>query len=103
MMPIRFRYLCCYSTKVRTFSTTPPIGLSTLYLHIGPSGDCWTGSSIYAAKHLQPDYVKSILLPLDVDIECLLERLEAQPKTSQKIYDDGELPNCLLERLTKVD
>lgn len=101
---MRFRYLYRYIGRECKFSTIPPSGgLSALYLHIGPSGDCWTGSSIYAAKHLQPDYVKSILLPLEVDVECLLERLEAQPMTSQKIYDDGELPKCLLESLTKVD
>jgi hypothetical protein len=33
-----------------------------LYLHVGPSGDCWTGHSIFAAKHNQPGYIKSIPL-----------------------------------------
>ena len=73
--------------------------LSTLYLHVGPSGDCWTGSSIYAAKHLQPDYVKSIPLPSNVDVDLLLERLEEQSQLSQQIYDSGEFPSGLLESL----
>lgn len=73
--------------------------LEAVYLHIGPSGDCWSGSSIYAAKHLQPGYVKSILLPPHVDVEALLERLDEQPKTSQLIYDDEVLPTGLLESL----
>ena len=33
-----------------------------LYLHVGPSGDCWTGHSIFAAKHNQPGYIKSVPL-----------------------------------------
>ena len=34
-----------------------------LFLHVSPSGDCWTGQEIFAAKHLQPDYVRSIPVP----------------------------------------
>ena len=64
---------------------------------MGPSGDCWTGASIFAAKHLQPDYVKSILLPEKVCVETLLEKLENDPKLTQQIYDQGELPTSLLE------
>jgi hypothetical protein len=90
-----------FVARERAFSAAAPSSesLAALYLHIGPSGDCWTGSSIYAAKHLQPGYVKSILLPPHTDAEALLERLDEQPKTSQQIYDDGVLPAGLLESL----
>jgi hypothetical protein len=69
----------------------------TIYLHLGPSGDCWIGDSIFAAKHLQPDYVKSIALPRDfVSTSSLLETLENDPNLSQKIYDDESIPDSLL-------
>jgi hypothetical protein len=74
-----------------------------LYLHVGPSGDCWTGSSIFAAKHLQPDYVKSIVLPGNVDIDIidsLLEQLEADPSVAQTIYDQETIPPSLLVNLS---
>jgi len=77
-----------------------------LYLHVGPAGECWTGASIFAAKHLQPDYVKSVQLPDDfVDnpsaIEHLLEDLEEDPATAQQIYDSEQIPEALLDK-TKV-
>ena len=67
-----------------------------LYLHIGPAGDCWTGDSIFAAKHLQPDYVKSILLPPKISTERLLETLEDDLELSRKIYDQQVIPESLL-------
>lgn len=67
------------------------------YLHVGPSGDCWAGASIFAAKHLQPDYVRSILLPPLTCVESLLERLEGDPKLAQQIYDDEKELAPLLE------
>ena len=82
----------------------------TLYLHVGPSGDCWTGPSIFAAKHLPPDYVKSI--PLDESlvgvVDRLLELLEAGDDDddgqvwTRIIYDEGILPPKLLVRLREV-
>jgi len=39
----------------------------TMYFHVSPSGDWWTGPSIFAAKHLQPDYVRSIPMPPGFD------------------------------------
>mmetsp|Transcript_22187 Transcript_22187/g.47724 ORF Transcript_22187/g.47724 Transcript_22187/m.47724 type:complete len:167 (-) Transcript_22187:275-775(-) len=39
----------------------------TVYFHVSPSGDWWTGPSIFAAKHLQPDYVRSIPIPPGFD------------------------------------
>lgn len=71
-------------------------GDDKLYLHVGPSGDCWTGTSIFAAKHLQPDYVKSLVLPKDTDISSLLEQLEADPSVAQTIYDEEKIPPSLL-------
>ena len=66
------------------------------------SGDWWTGPSIFAAKHLQPDYVKSIPIPAEFDPnkyfsenEDELENglsWEEQQRLLQKIYDDGKLP-----------
>lgn len=69
-----------------------------MYLHVGPSGDCWTGASLYAAKHLQPDYVKSIPLPpTGVCLDSLLERLEEDLTFTQQIYDAAMLPEWFLE------
>ena len=52
----------------------------SLYLHVPPSGDVWTGHEMFAAKHLQPDYVKSVSLegeaPVIVDGTLLIELLE---------------------------
>ena len=64
-----------------------------VYLHVGPSGDCWTGSSIFAAKHLQPDYVKSV--PLDMSVEHqerLVDILEERTDLAHQIYDTGRIP-----------
>jgi hypothetical protein len=49
---------------------------SLLYLHVGPSGDFWTGHLIFAVKHLQPDYVKSVRLEPGVCVNTLLDLLE---------------------------
>jgi len=75
-----------------------------LYLHIGPSGDCWTGASIFAAKHLQPDYVKSIALPDDFSkddnlVEALLEAIEKDPAVQTQLYDNEQIPLSLLQRV----
>ena len=72
-----------------------------LFLHVGPSGDCWTGSSIFAAKHLQPDYVKSVPLPEEAHIclETLIEVLEDDIQLAQGIYDTEILPETLLDQV----
>lgn len=72
-----------------------------LYLHVGPSGDCWTGSTIFAAKHLQPDYVKSILLPDNICVDSLVEHLEEDSTLMQQAYDDGALPPQVLQQVEK--
>ena len=75
----------------------------TLFLHVGPSGDCWTGPSLFAAKHLQPDYVKSFHLKRGVCGDELLELLEENPWWSQQIYDGQDLPKELETYLEIVD
>lgn len=80
-----------------------------LYLHVGPSGDAWTGYSLYAAKHLQPDYVKS--LPLDAtavneeNVDLFLELLEDDLNEggdwAQTIYDNGRLPEELQQTFSE--
>jgi hypothetical protein len=83
----------------------------TTYLHVGPSGDCWTGDSIFAAKHLQPDYVKSIPLPVAIidgdgdgdgdmqqNIDNLMEVLEDDQELAASIYDSESIPSGLLDR-----
>jgi hypothetical protein len=62
-----------------------------VYLHVGPSGDCWTGPSLFAAKHLQPNYVKSLLLPSHICPETLVEYLEENTILVQQVYDSGIL------------
>jgi hypothetical protein len=70
-----------------------------MYLHVGPAGDCWTGDNIFAAKHLQPDYVKSILLPNDLSAEILLEEMEQDTALGQQAYDTERLPEELIDRV----
>ena len=67
------------------------------FLHVGPSGDCWTGHSIFAAKHLQPDYVKSVKLPAGTNVEILLDLLEDND-LARGIYDSGIVPSGILEQ-----
>lgn len=74
-----------------------------LYLHIGPSGDCWTGHSIFAAKHLQPDYVRSVALPAnfrnDERVEALLEAIGEDSRLQHQIYDDENIPESLFDKI----
>lgn len=74
-----------------------------LYLHIGPGGDSWTGTSLFAAKHLQPDYVKSVMLPEDFEEGCmtteaLLQAIDQDAKLQRQIYDEQTIPPSLLEK-----
>ena len=70
------------------------------YLHLAPDGDYWTGSEIFAAKHLQPDYVRSVPIPppKDFDVEKWLDETfgddeKKQTEALQKIYDERKLPS----------
>lgn len=95
--------------KTRTTATRKRQQLP-LYLHIGPAGDAWTGTELFAAKHLQPDYVKSILLPpLHLDegddaddystatTEALIHAIEQDTALARQIYDEAQIPPSLLE------
>jgi hypothetical protein len=73
-----------------------------LYLHVGPSGDFWTGHAIFAAKHLQPDYVKSVRLEPGVCVDTLLELLEENDDWTREIYDNEAFPEDLLQRLKTI-
>jgi hypothetical protein len=77
-----------------------------LYLHVGPCGDFWTGRSIFAAKHLQPGYVRSVELDVSLDVDALLDLLQKEDDDdngdaswARAIYDEGALPPDLLHRL----
>ncbi|KAL3774478.1 hypothetical protein ACHAW5_001233 [Stephanodiscus triporus] len=75
-----------------------------LYLHVGPCGDFWTGRSIFAAKHLQPGYVRSVELDVSLDVDALLDLLQEEDDDddaswARAIYDEGALPPDLLRRL----
>lgn len=81
---------------------------SPLYLHVGPSGDVWTGESIFAAKHLQPDYVKSVSLEgepaamMENDGSLLTEILESRLDWALEIYDRECLPDALREYILQM-
>jgi hypothetical protein len=88
------------------------VGRKSLYLHIGPSGDAWTGTEIFAAKHLQPDYVRSVLLPIagcdtlhdaaESVLHEMLQTIERDASLQRQIYDEGTIPPTLLERLQSM-
>jgi len=82
-----------------TISNSTKIKEPVMYLHLGPSGDCWTGDSIFAAKHLQPDYVRSIPLKSGTCTDTLLEVLEENENWAQEIYDTQSFPSDLMHRL----
>ena len=68
------------------------------YLHLAPDGDYWTGEAIFAAKHLQPDYVRSVSIPEGFDVEQWLDKTfgddeKKQTEALQNIYDEGKLPS----------
>lgn len=75
----------------------------SIYLHIGPSGDCWTGPSIFAAKHLQPGYVKSIGVHEDIAerLNDLLAMIEEDNDLAIEIYDNCRIPERILSKFRK--
>jgi len=78
---------------------------SALFLHVGPSGDCWTGPSLFAAKHLQPDYVQSLPIPSSHlhQADRLLELLEEHPEWALAVYDTQAFPKELQAALKEQD
>jgi len=94
---------------------------NVLYLHVGPSGDCWVGHSIFAAKHNPPGYVKSIPLmklfeeydddddyddkfiyEIDEERNRLIEILDENPEWAQEIYDTERFPNKLQQYIIET-
>lgn len=73
-----------------------------IYLHMGPSGDCWTGPAVFAAKHLQPGYIKSFPLPTDARIEIIEKLLGEDPALACEIYDSSDI-NLVIKRATTHD
>jgi hypothetical protein len=76
----------------------------TLYLHVAPDGDHWISGELFAAKHLQPDYVKSILIPNEIEMNILktiedFENVDGFDVLMKDVYDTGDLSR-LLERST---
>jgi hypothetical protein len=67
-------------------------GNDQLYLHVAPCGDWWVGTSLFAAKHLEPDYVKSISLPTDFDPDEVFTGEEHDEELLKRIYDEGVIP-----------
>ena len=75
-----------------------------IYLHVAPCGDYWTGYEVFAAKHLNPDYVKSIPIPKDIefDAEEVLEDYQGDVDTLlKKVYDSEDF--SLIERVWDDD
>ena len=75
-----------------------------LYLHVAPDGDHWISGEIFAAKHLQPDYVKSIPIPNESEMNILktiedFENDDGFDVLMKDVYDTGDLSR-LLERST---
>ena len=59
------------------------------YLHVAPCGDHWIAPGLFAAKHLQPDYVRSFG-PLTAKQVCILEECgEGEIYDFVELYDIG--------------
>lgn len=107
------RVLSFTTTMTMAYKTTSISNENKIYLHVGPSGDSWIGDSIFAAKHNQPGYVKSIALVNDDNTQCeysiivnnddqgsrLIEVLEDHPEWAQEIYDTECFPEALRQHL----
>lgn len=103
-----------------SFTTTTAVHVASnnkkIYLHVGPSGDSWIGDAIFAAKHNQPGYVKSIDLFNYDNFVCedtitginddnggvLIEVLEENPEWAQEIYDTECFPETLQQHLKSL-
>ena len=75
-----------------------------IYLHIAPCGDFWTDTEIFAAKHLQPDYVKSI--PISTSLSIDLEEVHGSVDVDldsvlKEVYDTGDV--SILEEVLDIE
>lgn len=87
-----------------------------IYLHVGPSGDSWIGDAIFAAKHNQPGYVKSIPLRNDDNSiwkdtttdfnedmgNLLVDILDEHQEWAQEIYDTECFPESLQKHMQSL-
>ena len=84
------------SSKVASARESVPKGRSGRWLHVSPSGDCFIGDEMFAAKHLSSGYLRSIKLS-DAHMKEFEENVEewysqAPLKELQGIYDSGDIP-----------
>ena len=105
------------TTTTKSYKKTMISDEKKIYLHIGPSGDSWIGDAIFAAKHNQSGYVKSITLTnndeirlFDVNIfsneekgKFLVDVLEEHPEWAQEVYDTECFPKPLLDHLASLE
>ena len=103
----RFGVRTILSKKVSTTSPLLPSDVNkktdVLFLHIAPCGDFWTGHEVFAAKHLQPDYVRSIAIPVEMegDIESLLHYYDGDlDSLLKRAYDERDI-SIIIENLCK--
>lgn len=95
------------TTTTTSTGTSSSSATDYYYLHIGPSaGDCWTSTTdMFAAKHLPPEYVKSIRLRADlISPELVVELVEQDNNLQHSMYDavgDLDAADFLLQRLSK--
>ena len=64
---------------------------------MAPCGDYWTGHEVFAAKHLNPDYVKSIPVPIKMKSEGAdVGNIEYEFNPDEILQDyDGDLDQLL--------
>ncbi len=74
-----------------------------IFLHIAPCGDYWTGYEVFAAKHLNPDYVKSIPIPdhIEFDVEDVLEDFDGSVRVRGNENENANDGNGSLDALLK--
>ena len=86
------------SSSLDAVRATVPKGRDGRWLHVSPSGDSFIGDTMFAAKHLSSDYLRSIKLyssGINKDFEEDVEEWcsGASLADLQKMYDTGELPS----------
>ncbi len=75
---------------------------SLLFLHVAPGGDWWIAPDLFAAKHLQSGYVRSVPLGQSevLDIDFVNEFVqELSLADILRLYDTGEVPEQLRKLL----
>ena len=107
------------STTGTSDDTDPTLNDYEYFLHIGPSGDWWVGPALFAAKHLQPNYITSLPLPPPMKLQdddddndivqhweaVVRDALDEHPSTTlvQTMYDSQTWPVDLWNRIRHHD